>query len=76
MSKTISDEKSAAPKPTNREWLMMREALRRDDRCLSPMSSLRGTRVGKTGEKLTCRGDREGHAQPNTAPDRAVRVRR
>ena len=56
MSKTISDEKSAAPKPTDAHWLMMREALRRDDRCLSPTSSLRGAKVGKTREKLIAAG--------------------
>ena len=35
---------------------MMREALVREDRCLSPTSSLRGAKVGKTGEKLIAAG--------------------
>jgi hypothetical protein len=52
MSKSTSDAKSAAPKPTDAESLMMCEALRREDHCLSPRPSLRGARVEKTGEKL------------------------
>jgi Protein of unknown function (DUF3489) len=56
MSKTILDEKSAAPKPTDAQLLMMRAALRRDDRCLSPTTSLRGAKVAQTGEKLIAVG--------------------
>ena len=52
MAKTTSDTKSAALKPVDARWLMMCEALRRGDRCLSPMSSLRGAKIAKTGEKL------------------------
>jgi hypothetical protein len=52
MYKTISDTKSASPMPTDAEWSMMREALRRDAHCLFPMSSLHGTKVAKSGEKL------------------------
>jgi hypothetical protein len=56
MSKAILDAKLASPKPTEAQLLMMREALRREDRCLSPTSSLRGAKVGKTGEKLIAAG--------------------
>jgi hypothetical protein len=56
MARTISDQKSAARKLTDAQLLMTREALRRDDRCLSPAASLRGPKVAKTGEKLNAAG--------------------
>ena len=56
MTKTILDEKSAAPRLTDAQLLMMREALQRDDRCLSPTSSLRSAKIGKTREKLIAAG--------------------
>jgi len=56
MSKTISDQKSAARKLTDAQLSIMREALQRDDRCVSPTSSLRGAKVAKTGEKLIASG--------------------
>jgi hypothetical protein len=56
MTKAILDEKSAARKLTDAQWLMMRDELRREDRCLSPTPSLRGAKVGKTGEKLIAAG--------------------
>jgi len=56
MTKKISDGTLAVPKPTDAQLLMMREALQREDRCLSPTSSLRGAKIGKTGEKLIAAG--------------------
>ena len=45
-----------ARKLTDTQLVMMRAALRREDRCLSPLSSLRGAQIVKTGEKLIAAG--------------------
>ncbi len=56
MSKTIPNLMSAKAKLTDAQMAMLNSASRREDRCLTPISSLRGAQIVKTGEKLIAAG--------------------
>ena len=56
MSKTIANSKSAPFKLTDAQTAMMNAASRREDRCLTLISSMRGAQVVKTAEKLITAG--------------------
>lgn len=56
MSKAIANLKSAAIKLTDAQTKMLNAASRREDRCLTPISSMRGAQVMNTAEKFITAG--------------------
>ena len=56
MSRTITNSISTGTKLTDAQTAMLNTASRREDRCLPPISSLRGAQIVKTGEKLIAAG--------------------
>ena len=56
MSKTIANSKLTTTKLTDVQAAMLSAASRREDRCLTPVSSMRGAQVLKAGEKLITAG--------------------
>lgn len=55
-SKTSQNLVLATTKLTESQMVLLNAASRREDRCLTPMSSLRGAQLVKTREKLIAAG--------------------
>jgi hypothetical protein len=56
MPKAISNTKMLNSKPTDAQLSMLRAALGREDRCLSPLPALRGAQIVKAGDRLVAAG--------------------
>lgn len=56
MSRTIQNSILTSTKLTDAQMLMLKAALQREDRCLTPIPSIRGAQVVKSGEKLITAG--------------------
>ena len=56
MSNSSMNTKPTTPSLSHAQITMLKAASQRDDRCLAPMSSLRGAQIVKAGEKLIAAG--------------------
>ena len=67
MSKSNVDAKSATVKLSDKQWLLLRAAAQREDRCLTRPTSLRGVQSVKLGQTLIAAGyAREVRAKAST----------